>query len=341
MGIQLYQYHPIIGYQFIPNLKARLEHESGGYLVRINSAGFRSEREFVREKAAGKFRVLLFGDSYTAGEAVSNKYRFGDVLETLFLDNLEVYNFGLPGTGTDQQYLVYKEVAKDYEHDLIVIAAQVENIRRVAARHRLWYTAEGTKVFAKPYFELEANGETLTLKNVPVPKGPINPEDLPEEDRALVDQGGRMFWLRQIVGKMGGRAKELALHLSHYQPLPEYNDPNGREWLLMKAILRQWTSEIKKPIIVMPIPLYHYVEETASPKGYLDRFGEITDWKNITLHNPLPDYYAVPKAERRALRFETDIHPTPAHHRLLAESLAKAVQRELKVFTAEVAAIAN
>lgn len=333
MSTQLYQYHPIIGYHFIPNLKARLEHEAGGYLVRVNEAGFRSEREFTKGKASDKFRILLFGDSFTAGDAVSNKYRYGDVLETLF-PNLEVYNFALPGTGTDQHYLVYREIARDYEHDLIVIAAQVENIRRVAARHRLSQTADGAEVLlAKPFFELEADGR-LTLKNIPVPKEPIKPEDLPEEDRAFVDQGGRMLWLRQIVGKMGGRVKDLAQQISRYQPLPEYDDANGREWLLMKAILREWTNEIEKPVIIMPVPIYHYVEETASPEGYIARFDELTDWENVILHNPLPDYYAVPKSERRAFRFETDIHPTPAHHRLLAESLAKTIRRHFD-FSAE------
>src|SRR5215467_11648911 len=130
MGIQLFEYHPVIGYHFIPNLKTRLEHEGGGYLVRVNNVGFRDEKDFQKEKAAGKFRVLLFGDSFTAGDGVSNKHRFGDVLQIL-IPNLEIYNFGLPGTGTDQHYLTYREIASAYEHDMVIIAAQVENIRRV------------------------------------------------------------------------------------------------------------------------------------------------------------------------------------------------------------------
>ncbi len=330
MEIQLYQYHPVIGHHFIPNLKARLEHEGGGFLVRVNAAGFRSEREFERKKSKDKFRVLLFGDSFTAGDGVSNKYRYGDVLETLVPD-VEIYNFGLPGSGTDQHYLTFREIAKDFEYDLVVIAAQVENIRRVAARHRLSQTADGQDVLlAKPYFDLEADG-TLNLKNVPVPKNPIKPEDLPEEDRAFVDQGGRMLWLRQLVGKMGGRVKELAQQVSHYQPLPEYDVENGREWQLMKTILRQWTKEISKPIIIMPIPLYQYVEETASPDAYVARFDELKDWENVTVHNPLPDYYALPKATRRGFRFEKDIHPTAAHHRLLAESLANVVRHKINL----------
>jgi hypothetical protein len=326
MGTQLFEYHPVIGYHFIPNLKTRLEHEGGGYLVRVNNVGFRDEKDFQEKKESGKFRVLLFGDSFTAGDGVSNKYRFGDVLQTLVPDT-EIYNFGLPGTGTDQHYLVYREIASAYEHDLIIIAAQVENIRRVAARYRLSQMADGDDVLiAKPYFDLESDG-TLVLRNVPVPKEPIKPDELPEKDRDFVDQGGRMFWLRQIVNKMGAPVKELALKLSRYQPLPEYDDPDGREWNLMKAIFRKWIGELDKPVLLIPIPLYHYIEETASPEGYQVRFSELLDQEDVTIFDPMADYLSLSKSERRGFRFETDIHPTPAHHRFLAESMVKTVRK--------------
>lgn len=325
MDVQIFQYHPLIGFHFIPGLKTRIQHESGGYLLRTNDLGFRSEHDFVSAKDPNKLRILLFGDSFTAGDGVSNKYRFGDVIEAM-LPDIEVYNFGLPGTGTDQHYLTYREIASRFEHDLIVIAAQVENIRRVAARHRLSILANGEQVLIpKPYFQLNDDG-SLTLKNVPVPNKTIKPEELAEEDRDYVDQGGRMLWVRQLINKVGGPAKEIAQRISNYQPLPEYDKADGREWALMKAIFRQWIAECEKPVIIMPIPLYQYVEETASPDGFRERFSELSAFPGVTLHDPMPDYYAVPKAERRGFRFEKDIHPTPAHHQLLADSLSKAVE---------------
>lgn len=326
MDIQLFQYHPIIGYHFTPDLKTRLEHENGGYLVRINSTGFRSEREFTKEKSQDKFRILLFGDSFTAADGVSNKYRYSDVLETLLPDT-EVYNFGLPGTGTDQHYLVYKEIAKDFEHDLIIIAVQVENIRRIVARHREGQSSSGENILiAKPYFEVSSDGN-LELKNTPVPKEPIKLEDLSDGEVEHVDRGGKMPLLRSVINKMGGRVKNLALQISHYQPLPEYDDQNGKDWHLMKAILQKWTNEIKKPVIIVPIPLYHYIEEIASAESYRKCFAELNELENVKLHDPFDEYLKVPKQERRDFRFKNDIHPTPAHHRFLAESLAKVVQK--------------
>ena len=145
---QLLEYHPTFGHRFIPGLRARVDHEGGGYLVRTNQSGFRSDHEFVPEKQPGTFRVLLFGDSYTAGNGVSNGRRYGDVLESL-IPGLEVYNFALTGTGTDQQYLIFREMAAGIEHDLVVISIWLENIRRNVARFREWHATPG--------------GETLTI----------------------------------------------------------------------------------------------------------------------------------------------------------------------------------
>jgi hypothetical protein len=135
MNRQLLEYHPTIGYRFIPSLKTREEHEGGGFLLQSNRAGYRCRHEFEAKKDPGRFRVLLFGDSYTAGMGVSDRYRYGDVLEEL-VPGLEVYNFGLPGSGTDQQYLSYREDGTAYECDLVVISVMVENILRTAQRFR-------------------------------------------------------------------------------------------------------------------------------------------------------------------------------------------------------------
>src|SRR3954462_14588259 len=132
---QIYEYHPVIGFRFIPQTKARLPHEGGGYLIRTNECGFRCDHPFRRERTPGKHRILLFDDSFTAGEGVSNGQRYGDHLERL-LPNLEVYNFGLPATGLDQHYLIYQEYAQHIVHDLLIIAVFVENVRRVGSRYR-------------------------------------------------------------------------------------------------------------------------------------------------------------------------------------------------------------
>jgi carbamoyltransferase len=325
MNRQLFEYDPTFAYRFIPNLKARVDHEGGGYLLRTNAQGFRCRHDFEAAKAAGVYRVLLFGDSYTAGDGVSNKHRFGDLIEDR-IPQLELFNFGLSGSGTDQQYLIYRELGAPLEHDLVVIGVLVENIRRVVARLRPFVFADGEDlILAKPYFQLEDDG-SLSLHHVPTPKDPIDPEDLSPEDRAFLDDGGRMVWLRQAVNSMGSKVKGIAQRLTNYQPLPEYDKPDDPAWLLMKAILTQWIGELGRPVILCPIPVYQYIEDTASPEAYRARFREFESIEGVTVHDPLDDFRAHSPAERREFRFPEDCHLTPNAHRVLAESLAAPIE---------------
>jgi carbamoyltransferase len=321
MTRQLFSYDPTIGYRFVPGLKARVDHEGGGYLLRTNQAGFRCRHEFTREKPPGVFRILLFGDSFTAGDAVSDKYRYGDLLESL-LPGTQVLNFGLSGSGTDQQYLIWREHAAELEHDLVLIGVQVENIRRVVARYRAYQWADGEDVvLAKPYFTLESDG-SLRLHQVPVPREPLARSALAGREAAALDQGGRFAWLRAPINRLGPRVKDLVQRLTRYQPVPGYDRPDHPDWRLLEAILRRWLAEVSVPVVLCPIPLYQYIEETASPKRYQARFRSLEVPDRVIVHDPLPAFRAHSREERRRFRFERDVHPTRAAHRVLAESLA-------------------
>jgi hypothetical protein len=320
MTRQLFESHPRIGYRFIPGIKARVPHEAGGYLLKTNDVGFRCGRDASPKRGAGRRRVLVFGDSFTAGDGVSNGKRYSDLLE-LRLPDLDVLNFGLPGSGTDQQYLAYEEYARDLEHDVLVISPLVENIRRVNSRYRYFKDAGGRKLMAKPYYELVSG--KLELRNVPVSALPLKEEDLPEGEGAKIDRGGRFHGLRQAATKLG--LKAAAQRLLRYQPVPEYDRPDGPAWMLMRAILERWIREHNEPVILMPLPLYQHVEGTSDPSAYQARFRELAADTSCLLHDPLPDLRTYSSKERRAFRFPKDIHPTSALHQAIASSLAPAL----------------
>jgi lysophospholipase L1-like esterase len=272
--------------------------------------------------------VLLFGDSYTAGDGVSNGSRYGDLLER-FVPGIEVYNYGLPGTGTDQHYLVYADVAPRIEHDLVIIAVLVENIRRVVAHYRLFENAEGANVaLAKPYFTLDAN-DHLSLHNVPVPPEQVSLDVLPPEERQHVDRGGDLPLVRRALNLLGPGVKSLLQSAIGQNPLPAYDSADDPAWRLMRAILARWVSESAVPVLIVPLPLYHYVEGIADASAYQARFAEVARATGAHVHDPLPDLHALPAPERRSLRFERDVHPTPRAHELLARSIASAVERLL------------
>lgn len=324
MTRSIFQYHPTYGFQFIPGVKARIPHEGGGYLVRANAAGFRSDREFLEMRTPGRRRVLLFGDSYTAGDGVSNGMRYGDLLERQ-IPGIEVYNYGLPGTGTDQHYLVYADVASRVEHDLVVIGVLVENIRRVVARYRVFENADGEQLaLAKPYFTLGADGR-LMLNNVPVPPEQVPVGELPAHERQYVDQGGDLAMVRRALNLLGPGVKTILQTVLGQNPLPGYDSPADPAWRLMRAILARWIAESKVPVLIVPLPLYQYVEGIADPSSYQQRFAELVRDTGARFHDPLPDLLALESGQRRALRFERDVHPTPFAHAQLAQSLAAAV----------------
>jgi hypothetical protein len=308
---QLFTYHPTIGHCFVPGLKARVAHESGGYYVRANDLGFRSEREFVPERRTGMQRLLLFGDSFTCGDGVSNQQRYSDRLEAAISD-LEVYNFGMSATGTDQHYLICREFCREIDHDLVVIAVFLDNVRRVTSRYRP-HIDEGDAivVFNKPYFELEEG--RLVPRHQPVPRVPADQTELPP---ALIEV------FRQ--------AKHRGRSVADDHPLPEYDDPHNSAWCVMRAILEQWIGEHPRPVVLMPIPLHQFVEHDGrEPTSYLARFREVSAVTGCVLHDPLPDLRAYPIDERRSFRYGRDIHLTPRGHAALADSLVPVVRRVL------------
>lgn len=290
--------------------------------MQVNEQGFRAGRPFTKALAPGHRRVLVFGDSFTAGDAVANRQRYTELLETRLqaagAAPVECYNFGLSSTGTDQQYLIWREFAQGIEHDLVVIAVFVENIRRVAARFRPHRDESGReRIYAKPYFQLEDGA--LHLHHVPPRPEPYDEDDMSPAQLATVDQGGRFPALRKMAARLGVR--ELLQHATRYQPLPQYDHPAGADWQLMRAILVRWIAQVSRPVLLMPLPLPQHLDETCDAGGYQARFAELARDTGCRLHDPLPDLLRIPATERRALRWQQDIHFTPAGHAALAASM--------------------
>jgi len=322
---QIYEYHPIVGYRFIPNLRARIPHESGGYLMQVNDTGFRSNRPFVAARRPGVPRVLVFGDSFTAGDAVPNHERYTDLLESEL--EAEVYNFGLSSTGTDQQYLAWREFARHIEHDVVVIAVFVENVRRVTAHYRPHRDASGhERIYAKPYYTLERG--QLQLHHVPPRAEPFELDEMAPEQQQTVDAGGRFPKLRKVVNAIG--AKNAVQRITRYQPLPEYDSPDTTGWRLMRAILTQWVNALDQPVVLMPLPLPQHIDEACDSTGYQARFAELAAELDCTLHDPLPAFLSYAKSHRRRFRWEKDIHFTPEGHSVLARSLGPVLGQLLR-----------
>ena len=191
------RHHPLIGYEYIPNTRYVLPRPGGGeYTMTINSAGIRSNREYSLKKDPHSYRILVFGDSMSAGQYVSNEHRFSELLERR-LPGLEVINFSLEGTGTDQQLLLFEQVGKQYEYNLILLLPFLQNIRRNMVDFRIGMDplTKEKVLTPKPRFEL-VNGE-LVLQNVPVPKERKPLRETNEEDWQRTD-GDKGSWKKSL-----------------------------------------------------------------------------------------------------------------------------------------------
>jgi len=329
MARNLFEYHPVTGYRFIPGIRARIRHEGGGYLVKANRAGFRCEHEAVPRKPDGVIRILLFGDSYTAGDGVSNRFRFGDILENL-IPRAQVLNFGLPNSGTDQQYLTWREFAGGLDHDLLLLCPMVENIRRNVQTHRLTQSAfnEQLVLRPKPYFVFENGG--LVLCHSPVPKAAVADRQSAAKDTGRGDgpRDGLHGFFRNLTRAVDRRVpgfRCLTQRLRRLALPEEYNSPQHPAWLLLREILRRWARESRSPVLICPIPTFGHIEGCIRSGPYRERFSELGHELGVEVIDILPQLLAESREVRCKLRFPRDEHPTPLCHQIIAHALAPRV----------------
>lgn len=84
-------------------------------------------RDIERERTAGdRPRVAVLGDSFIEGYGVFSADRLSDRLEKA--TRIEHLNFGTSGAfGPTQYYLLYKTLAKQFEHDAVLVALLPDN----------------------------------------------------------------------------------------------------------------------------------------------------------------------------------------------------------------------
>ncbi len=153
----LYRYDPTLGWFPLPNTKERVK-ASRTFTVAHNSSGFRD-----REHQPGEPRGVIFlGDSFVWGYDVDAAERFTDKLQARHPD-WNVYNFGVSGYGTDQEYLLlqkYFATCKPRVVFLIFCTETDDFDNSTNVRYGGYY---------KPYCTVE--GTRLELHGIPVPRG--------------------------------------------------------------------------------------------------------------------------------------------------------------------------
>lgn len=113
----------------IPNVKG----VQAGVYFHNNSAGFR-DREYALKKPAGRYRIVVAGDSFTMGQGVLEEQSYAALLEKwLNRDSpktrFEVLNIGLGGLNIHQVVNRLQHVGMPYDPDLVVYGCTDNDIK--------------------------------------------------------------------------------------------------------------------------------------------------------------------------------------------------------------------
>ncbi|MGA3405836.1 MAG: SGNH/GDSL hydrolase family protein [Candidatus Bathyarchaeia archaeon] len=325
---QLITNHPTIGWWWIPNLKSMIIGEHL-YLLRTNSVGMRSDREYPLKRPEDRHRIVILGDSQTAGQGVTNSDRFSDLLEKSY-PNLDVMNFGLYGSGTDQQLLIYETLAKSFEANAYIFAPYWNNIARNMV-DLFVFRRQGSlgdrKVtwMPKPYFLLE--GDHLALCNTPVPARPVS-EEVAAKHLGISERWGVADTTVFSLPWKTPNPLRTKLWFALSKPYSGYESDESRSWRLMRAILERFIGEVDgKPVFIVPLPSYHHYSFGVAPT-YLARYEKLHNpSKNCFVVDPLPYFKRLSHEQRRRCSGEQDYtHYSPFGHKILAEAISDAFE---------------
>lgn len=117
-------FDPDVGHVFVPNWKQTLQEHEFRVDWRSNAQGLRADRDFG-PKPAGVQRILVVGDSFTAGEQVPYGETFPAVIEASLRasqPSVEVLNAGHPGFSTISSARWLAKFAARFEPDVVVLA---------------------------------------------------------------------------------------------------------------------------------------------------------------------------------------------------------------------------
>jgi lysophospholipase L1-like esterase len=287
-------YDPLLGWSLAPGAHARERSREYDVAVRINSQGFRDDREPALEPPAGVERIVAVGDSFTFGQGVELAETYPFQLGRR-LGNAEVLNLGVPGYGVDQQYLMMRSRGLCYRPALVVLGIHTPDIfRSEAAVHN---------GYGKPVFRLR-NGH-LKLTNVPVPPpGAASPPPRP----GLLNRS-------VLLGMVSTRLKRHGL---------------GEVWgvtegLLLRAAREAEAADARLLVVLLPTrhAIYGSPLERGSAADTRGRIARILRTEGIDYLDLAPSLSAAAAANRdEPLYYPQDGHFTPAGHRVAAEALA-------------------
>lgn len=114
--------HSLLGIELSPSTTHHLEASCFESTITTNAHGWRDAERSI-ERIPNKLRIAVLGDSFMEGLHVNDSETFAQQLEqTMGPDKTEVLNFGISTIGTVQEEILYEQVVREYNPDIVILA---------------------------------------------------------------------------------------------------------------------------------------------------------------------------------------------------------------------------
>lgn len=238
-----------VGQKFLPGFVGEIySHESERLIpLRFNREGFRGP-DRPKEKSPGVVRVAILGDSLVGAVEVEEQHTLVCRLERMLNERaqgktFEVINFGVTGSSTGQELVLYRNLVREYQPDLVLCAFFVgndlaDNSHELSSNPRI-------------YFELNDAGG---LEQRPFSAGSASVS-------ALLNRHSRLYvWQKRVMSSLRSKARQATGTIDPGRWIL-CSQPEDRDvveaWRLTDALLAQFHADVtadgaRFAVVVLP-----------------------------------------------------------------------------------------
>ena len=300
-------------YGLRPGAQGTLEADSE-VTYRINADGFR-DRNYLRPKPDGVFRVLVLGDSVAYGYGVEGEESFPKVLERELAaaigggerHRVEVLNLGVSGYNPYTEAALLADRGSGYEPDLVLVQFCINDLNDPTL-----------------HFDAHARQHLGVIPDAAFPD--------PTTRRApAAPPGALLRWCRR--SRLCARFDELALRIGGIDPddsdrsaaVLAVDGSDGPEWPWIEGLYRKMFNTSRAlgagfAVIAFPYPAQLSTGGEHPVQSRLVALGAANHWATV---DPLESFRAASRGGEEL--FLDWWHPTPAGHRLAAREISDAL----------------
>jgi len=273
---RFFQSSLLTGHFHKPNSKGYWYRYNDGskYQVSVNRFGFAdSERNLKKTRP----RITLLGDSTTEFWEVEERYRGQYIIEDLLDKQFEVLNFGVRGYGTDQTYILFKNVGIHFNPDIVIYTFCINDIINNS-------TSE-----SKPHFIVNPDfPDRLLLQGYPVEVKPPSSNAEYFSVRGVSAFLSKYSFLfrnsKSLLGNMSGHKISIEKHFELRPYLKSYNENDTKRMHITLKNISMLNNFVKEN--GMKFLLIEGLYRPALPGKMQDKvteqYGEIFDFNKVS-----------------------------------------------------------